>query len=62
MMLSFTYIIIGVQNYLQEINASLWATAMLQESEAPPPFYDTFKNEATAVLRNDLHMLRDDIT
>ena len=53
----------GVQDHLQEINPDLWATAMLQESEEAPPFYvDTFANEATAVLCNDLHMRRDDIS
>ena len=52
-----------MQNCLQEIDTDLWARAMLQESEAPPLFYDDiFQSEAAAVLHNDLHMRHTDIT
>jgi hypothetical protein len=53
----------GVEDHLQEVNASIWVYAMEKESVAKPRFYPhAFEYQANAILATRFDMERCDIT
>lgn len=54
---------IGVIDHLHPVNASIWLYAMEKESVPTPSFFPrNFKVTADVILRNLLHITREDIT